>query len=86
MLLHRIHFSSSLPSQMRRLSYSPLTHLLDFCNGVFLPPKAYNETAQRSRSGRNLKPTQKLKEKEWITVTGKGKRGRGQQGGRGPLH
>ncbi|CAN8324168.1 unnamed protein product [Cochlearia groenlandica] len=35
------------------------------------------DMALRSRGGRSLKPSQKLKEMEWTTVTGKGRRGRG---------
>ena len=33
--------------------------------------------AQRSRGGRCLKPSQKLKDMEWCTISGKGRRGRG---------
>uniref|UniRef100_M4EUW1 DUF4283 domain-containing protein n=1 Tax=Brassica campestris TaxID=3711 RepID=M4EUW1_BRACM len=45
-------------------------------------PFVDDESTLRSRGGRPLKPSQRLKEMEWFTVTGKGKRGRG----RGPHH
>ncbi|KAF8096243.1 hypothetical protein N665_0313s0015 [Sinapis alba] len=35
------------------------------------------DMAQRSRGGRCLKPSQKLKDMEWCTISGKGRRGRG---------
>ncbi|WZZ85063.1 hypothetical protein YC2023_113642 [Brassica napus] len=40
-------------------------------------PFVDDESTLRSRGGRPLKPSQRLKEMEWFTVTGKGKRGRG---------
>ncbi|KAF3526648.1 hypothetical protein F2Q69_00049459 [Brassica cretica] len=40
------------------------------------------ESTQRSRGGRPLKPSQRLKDMEWFTVPVKGRRGRG----KGPYH
>lgn len=39
--------------------------------------EAYDDSIQRLRGGRPLKPTQRLKEMEWFIITGKGRRSRG---------
>ncbi|CAF1987367.1 hypothetical protein YC2023_084364 [Brassica napus] len=73
-LAKELVFSNSpLPFTFASNDTSP-THLRD--------PFVDDESTLRSRGGRPLKPSQRLKEMEWFTVTRKGKRGRG----RGPHH
>ncbi|XP_056859120.1 uncharacterized protein LOC130508033 [Raphanus sativus] len=63
-------FNSSLPSTPPSFSDS-------FVDNVVASSSDSFDMVQRSRGGRCLKPSQKLKDMEWCTISGKGRRGRG---------
>ncbi|KAF3510064.1 hypothetical protein F2Q69_00004383 [Brassica cretica] len=63
-------FNSSLPS-------TPSSFSDPFVDNVVATSSDSFDMAQRSRGGRCLKPSQKLKVMEWCTISGKGRRGRG---------
>ncbi|CAN8243441.1 unnamed protein product [Cochlearia groenlandica] len=67
----------SMTSEIQQRDYAT-----DIRNGVLSGYVSYDDSAYRSRGGRYIKPSQKIKEMEW-TTTGKGRRGRGGYGGHG---
>ncbi|KAF8065680.1 hypothetical protein N665_1165s0009 [Sinapis alba] len=75
---------SSVPPAMElAISNSPLPFTFASHDSSPIHPRdpfVDDESTLKSRGGRPLKPSQRLKEMEWFTVTGKEKRGRG----RGP--
>ncbi|KAL0725378.1 hypothetical protein Bca4012_039977 [Brassica carinata] len=72
-------FNSPVPSSPSSLSDGLVSQVEkdDFGTSFVAATSNSSDMAQRSRVGRCLKPSQKLKDMEWFTIGKKGRRGRG---------
>ena len=73
-------FNSSLPSSPASVSDPLILNLQvpdEFGFTLAVNSRCSSDMAHRSRGGRCLKPSQKLKDMEWFTFGKKGRRGRG---------